>query len=309
MDRVTASAPGSSDTVPGSTPGTVRQVAPAVGIAVAAMVSAQTGAAVFVLLFDRVGTAGAAWLRLCFAAAVLLAWARPRPLSLPLGTLRPALALGGASALMTLCFFAAIDRIPLGTASALEFLGPLALAMAGLRRPVDVVWPLAAVSGVVTLTDPWTSSVDLVGVGFALAAAVGWGAYIVLTQRVADRFAGLDGLALSMTAAAVCATGPGLAGAVGGLDLRVLGISAGAALLLPVVPYALEMTALRRLTTSSFGTLMSVEPAVATAVGFVLLAQGPSAAQLAGIALVVAAGLGAARGGRRPARPACDVQA
>jgi inner membrane transporter RhtA len=121
-----------------------------------------------------------------------------------------------------------------------------------------------------------------------------WGAYIVLTQRVGDRFSGLDGLAVSMTAAALVAAGPGLPAVVGRINVQVLAISAAVAVLVPVLPYAFETAALRRLTTSSFGTLMSLEPAIGTAVGLVLLAQTPGPGQLVGIALVTLAGIGAA---------------
>jgi inner membrane transporter RhtA len=277
-----------------------RRTAPAIGLAVAAMLCVQTGAAISTWLFGQIGPVGTGWLRLSWAALVLLALTRPSLRTRTPGELLVVLGLGAVSGAMTLCYFVAIQRIPLGTATALEFLGPLTVAMLGLRRPLDLIWPLSAALGVLALTRPGTAHVNLVGVLFALGAATGWGGYIVLTQRVGDRFPGLEGLALSMAAAALStAAVPGALRGLAHLTPRVLLISAAAALLLPIVPYAFEMAALRRLTTASFGTLMSLEPAIGTVVGAVVLAQIPMVGQLAGIGLVTVAGVGAAIRGRR----------
>jgi inner membrane transporter RhtA len=165
------------------------------------------------------------------------------------------------------------------------------------------VWPGAAAIGVVLLTEPWTGAVDPVGVGYALAAACCWAAYILLTQRVGDAVEGINGLAVSMGTAGVFSTivvGPAVLPHV---TLEILLIGIGLALLLPVVPFTLEMLALRRLTTASFGTLMALEPGFAMFVGFVVLHQVPGVAALIGIALVVVAGIGAARTGARTAPP------
>ena len=195
-------------------------------------------------------------------------------------------------------FMAAVARLPLGTASALEFLGPLGVAVARGRGAAKV-WPVLAAVGVVLLTRPWSGLVDLVGVGFALAAAALWAAYILLTQRVGDEVSGLRGLAVSMPVAGLVATvvaGPFVAG---DLTVELVLAGLGLAVLLPVIPFALELLALRRLTTAAFGTLMSLEPAIALVIGLLVLHQVPGWAPLVGIAFVVAAGIGAERTGGR----------
>jgi inner membrane transporter RhtA len=193
---------------------------------------------------------------------------------------------------------AAVARMPLGTASALEFLGPLGVAVArGGRR--SLLWPGLAAAGVLLLTHPWQGGASLAGIACALGAAICWAAYIILTQAVGDEVAGLQGLAVSITVAALASTlvsGPAV---IGVLTPRLLLAGFGLALLLPVVPFSLEMYALRRLTTSAFGTLMCLEPALAVVAGFALLGQVPEAWSLAGVAFVIAAGLGAQRSGAR----------
>jgi inner membrane transporter RhtA len=199
---------------------------------------------------------------------------------------------------MTMCFMAAVDRIPLGTASSLEFLGPLGVAI--LRGRGDTrLWPAIAAIGVLLLTEPWRGALDPAGVAFALAAAVAWALYIVLTQRVGDQVAGLQGLAISMPVAGLVATvvaGPSL---LTDLTPAVILAGIGLAILLPVIPFALELLALRRLTTTSFGTLMSLEPALALVIGLIVLGQVPGVLPVAGIAFVVVAGIGAERTGAR----------
>jgi inner membrane transporter RhtA len=168
-------------------------------------------------------------------------------------------------------------------------------------RGAGRAWALLAAAGVVCLTQPWSGEADPVGVGFALAAAVCWAAYILLTQRVGDAVTGLGGLAISMPVAALVATlvaGPGV---VGDLTPELLLVGLGLAVLLPVVPFALELLALRRLTAGAFGTLMALEPAFALAIGLVVLSQVPDALAVVGVALVVAAGIGAERSGARTA--------
>ncbi len=212
------------------------------------------------------------------------------------------------TAALTLLFMAAVARLPLGTASALEFLGPLGVAVARARGRARL-WPLPAAVGVVLLTEPWLGRIDLLGVGFALGAAVCWAAYILLTQRVGDEVSGLRGLAVSMAVAGVVATaavGVGSGATVfSHVDVGLVAFGIGLAILLPVVPFSLEMLALRRLTTAAFGTLMSLEPAIALLIGLVALHQVPGVAAIVGIAFVVAAGIGAERSGSRvPVEPA-----
>ncbi len=196
---------------------------------------------------------------------------------------------------------AAIERLPLGTASALEFLGPLGVAVVR-GRGASRVFPLLALVGVLLLTEPWSGGADLLGVAFALGAAVCWAAYIVLTQRAGDAVAGLSALSLSLVVAALVATVATLAtepAAVTRLSVEVLVVGIGAAVLLPLVPYVLELLALRRLTTAAFGTMMALEPAIALLVGLVALSQVPSLLAVVGIGFVVAAGIGAERTGAR----------
>lgn len=274
---------------------------PAWTLAVGAMTSVQIGAALTTKLFPYVGPVGGLWLRLMFAAAFFLLVARPplRQLSWP--ELRPALLLGLMTGLMTVAFVLAIARIPLGTAVAIEFLGPLGVAVVRSHDRRGLAWPAIALAGVVLLTEPWTGSIDPLGVMWAALAGVGWAGYIILTQHVGDRFSGVQGLAITMPVAAVVAAVVGIPQAftTGGLSWLVLLACAGIAVLLPIVPFTLELVALRRLTTAAFGTLMALEPAIATVVGAALLTQVPTAIQVSGVALVVVAGAGAERSGHR----------
>jgi inner membrane transporter RhtA len=294
--------------VPGSASAGPHARSPALTSAVAtlcAMISVQSGAAVAVMLFDQVPPAGTAWLRLSFGALLLLLWTRPRILALPARDLGAAAALGATSSVMTLCSFQAIDSLPLGTVSAVEFLGPLAVAVFGSRRHADLLWPAVALGGVLLLTRPWTTDAEWVGIGFALGAAVGLGGYIVLTQKVADRFPGQQGIALSTTGAALfTGLAVGWSAESSWWNPRALLISAAAAVLLPIIPHVLEALALRHLTAGAFGTLMSLEPAVGTGIGAVALAQIPDPQQLFGVAMVCVAGIGACRNGVRQAEKA-----
>ena len=283
-------------------------------MAVASMSCVQVGLAVSVDLFGSVGPEGAAWLRLAWAGVILLVAVRPRRSEFTPRTLVAATLLGVVTAGVTMLFMAALTRLPLGTASAIEFLGPLGVAVARSRgRRVLLLWPALAGCGVLLLTRPWVGAVDVVGVLLALGAALCWATYILLTQAVGDEVAGVRGLAVSLPVAGLVATvvvGPHV---IPTLTPHLLVVGLGLALLLPVVPFSLEMLALRRLTTAAFGTLMSLEPAIATVAGLVLLHQVPGVWSLAGVAFVVAAGVGAERTGARasttrapaepPARP------
>lgn len=272
-------------------------------MATGSMLSVQVGLALSLGLIEYIGVEGAAWLRLAWAGVLLLLIVRPKRSAFTRSTFLTCMLLGVVTAGVTLLFMAAIARIPLGTASAIEFLGPLGVAVALGRGRHRFVWPGLAAVGVLLLTQPWAGTVDPIGVGFALAAACCWGGYILLTQRVGDSVEGINGLAVSMGTAAVFSTlvvGPVVLPRV---TPEILLIGIGLALLLPVIPFTLEMLALRRLTTASFGTLMALEPAFAMLVGFLVLTQVPGPAALVGIALVVAAGIGAARTGSRTAAP------
>jgi inner membrane transporter RhtA len=280
---------------------------PAWSMAVAAMLSVQVGAALSVRLFDDVGAGGTAWLRLTAGAVIFLLISRPPLRSLAWNDLRAALALGVATGLITTSFLTAIERIPLGTAVAIEFLGPLGVAVFRSHRRRLLVWPALALVGVLLLTEPWQGTVDPVGVALAALAAVGWATYIVLTQHIGDRFAGLQGLSVTIPVAALTAAVIGIPQAAGNITWTVVLAAFGLALLLPVIPFSLEMLALRRLTTAAFGTLMALEPAFGLLMGVLLLAQIPHAGQVVGVALVVIAGVGAERSGHRGDEPAVPL--
>lgn len=263
----------------------------AVGMVLAAAGSLQVGAAFAVTLFDEVGPAGAAFLRLAFAAVVLWAIWRPRLA----GDLRLAGAFGVALGLMNWCIYEAMDRIPLGVAVTIEFAGPLLVAVIGSRRPLDGVWIALAAAGIVLLADPGGGTTDAVGVAFALAAAACWVAYIYLSKRTGEAFPGGSGLAIAMAAGALVVLPAGLIEGGGGLaEPGLLGSALVVALASSVLPYSLELEALRRLPAAVFGVLMSLEPAVAALAGFVVLGQDLGARELAAIAMVVVASAGAA---------------
>ena len=269
-------------------------------MAICSMLCVQLGLAVSVGMIDRVGAEGAAWLRLVWAGAIFLVVGRPWRLRPSRAGFLSAVVLGVATAGVTLLFMASVARLPLGMASALEFLGPLGVAVVR-GRGGRLLWPALAAVGVVLLTEPWSGTADPVGVAFALGAACCWAAYIVFTQRVGDQVSGLGGLAISMPVAALVATvvaGPATLPRMTP-ELWLIGI--GLALMLPVVPFTLELLALRRLDTAAFGTLMSLEPAFAMLIGLALLGQAPGLLGVAGIGFVVAAGIGAERSGGREA--------
>jgi inner membrane transporter RhtA len=257
-----------------------------------AVVSVQCGAAAATTLFDEVGPAGAVLYRLLFAALILLLIWRPHPLEAERSGLGLALAFGVTLGAMNLCFYEALDRIPLGIAVTLEFVGPLAVALIDSRRPLDLVWVACAAVGVVVLSRP-SGSADAAGVALALAAGVFWGAYIHLSARIGRVFPGGRGLALAMAVAAALMLVPGTLAAGGDLiDPGPAAVGAAAGVLSSVIPYSLELEALRRLAVGTFGVLMSLEPAVAALVGLIALDQGLGALDVLGIALVVVASAG-----------------
>jgi inner membrane transporter RhtA len=266
---------------------------PAPALVLAAVVSVQFGAAVAATLIPLVGVFGAVSLRFAFAATVLLLIVRPRL------TGRTALdwlvvgAFGAILAMMNLFFYGALARIPIGVAVTMEFTGPLVLATVLSHRRKDLLAVAGAGLGVVLIsgltTTPW-AQIDLAGLGLALAAGVAWAGYIVFSARTGARFAQLDGLAIAMTIAAAL---------VAPLGLRLTGSAlwapgalwrgATVAVLSSVLPYSLELIALRRLAAHVFGILLSLEPAVAALAGLLVLGQKLNPGQLLGMALVVAA--------------------
>jgi inner membrane transporter RhtA len=263
----------------------------AVGMVLAAAASLQVGAAFAVTLFDDLGPAGAAFLRLALAAVVLWAVWRPKLA----GDLRIAGAFGVALGLMNWSIYEAIDRIPLGVAVTIEFAGPLLVAVIGSRRPLDGLWIVLAGAGILLLADPGGGSADTAGVLFALAAAACWMAYIYLSKRTGAAFAGGSGLAIAMVVGALVVLPAGVIQGGGSLAAPdLLGAALVVALASSVLPYSLELEALRRLPEAVFGVLMSLEPAVAALAGLVVLGQDLGAREVIAIGMVVVASAGAA---------------
>jgi inner membrane transporter RhtA len=257
-----------------------------VALVVAAVTSLQFGAGFAVTLFDELGPAGAALLRLAIAALVLLAVWRP---SLR-GDLRLPAAFGITLGLMNLCIYEAMDRIPLGIAVTIEFWGPLAVAVFGSRRRLDLLWVALAATGIVLLADPG-GSLDAAGVAFALAAGGLWVGYILLSVRVGAVYPGGSGLAIAMLFGALATLPFGLDGDL--LAPEMLAAGAVVALASSVIPYSLELEALRRLPARVFGVLMSLEPAVAALAGLVVLSQALALREWLAVGLVVVASAGA----------------
>jgi inner membrane transporter RhtA len=268
-----------------------RERAAAASLVLAAALSVQVGAALAVSLFDELGPAGTAFLRLAFAAAVLWAIWRPRLT----GDLRLAAAFGASLGLMNWSFYEAVDRIPLGVAVTIEFTGPLLVTVIGSRRPLDLVWVVLAGAGIVLLVDPTGGSMDPAGVAFALGAATCWMAYIYLSKRTGAAFPGGSGLAIAMAVGALIVLPAGLVQAEGALsEPYLLGSAFVVALASSVVPYSLELEALRRLPESVFGVLMSLDPAVAAMAGFVMLGQDLGPREVLAIGMVIVASAGSA---------------
>lgn len=282
---------------------TARTRVPPAVLVLGAVASVQTGAAIAKGLFDDAGPAGTVLLRVGFAALVLwLVW-RPRPGAHARRDILLAATFGVTLAGMNLAFYEALDRIPLGVAVTLEFVGPLGVAVASTRRALDALWVGLAAAGILLLADLGGGSVDATGIVLALVAGAFWAAYILVNERVGRAFPGGDGLALAMVVAALLLLPGGVAAAGDALlDPRVLAIGAAVAILSSAIPYSLELEALRRIPAGAFGVLMSLEPAVAALAGLVILGEVLATREWAGIALVVAASVGAARGAR-VARP------
>ena len=275
---------------------------PPVVVAIIAMSLLHCGAAFATHLFGEAGPSGVTWLRLTIAALILLAAtgrslvpavraASPRDLLATVG-------LGVVSAGMMLFYAQATARIELGTTTSLEFLGPLTVAVIGMRRRRELAWIAAAVAGVLLMTRPWTGEADLTGILFALAAACCWGAYIVGAQHVGRRFEVRHGLALTLAVGSLCTAPFGAPAVLADLRPGLLLAGLGVALLMPLVPFLLEMSVLQRMSSGAYGTVAGMEPAVSLLAGLVIAAQVPAPIQVAGIALVVVAGVGAARGDR-----------
>ena len=276
----------------------------------AGAVSQYLGAAVGVFLFETTEPATVAWLRAAAAALVLLAWRRPWRRGWTWRSAGAAAAFGLVTVGMNVAFYEAIARIPLGTAVAVEFVGPVAVATLGSRRARDVAAVALVVTGVVLLAGVQTD-VDPVGLLFALLAAALWAGYILVGKSVADAGAGLDSLAVGMAAAAVLSA-PLLVGVQLGTDAAAFGdartwvFGMGVGVLSSVIPYALDQPVLATIGRARFALLLALLPATATVVGAAVLAQYPAPAELAGIALVMLALIVNASSSSRPIRPRRD---
>ncbi|MFD3917423.1 DMT family transporter [Streptomyces sp. NPDC058595] len=275
-----------------------------VALVVGGMLSVQFGAAIAVLLMPRAGAVGVVTLRLLLAAVVLLVVCRPKVRGHSRADWGTVLVFGAVLAAMNLLFYQAADRIPLGAAVTLEVLGPLTLSVVASRRLGNLLWAGLALGGVVLLSGGGFDRLDPVGAAFALAAGAMWAAYIVFSARTGQRFPQADGLALAMAFGAVLTLPLGIVDA--GSKLLVpstIGLGLAVALMSSVLPYTLELLALRRLPASTFAILMSGEPALAAMAGFLVLHQDLSLTDALAIALVIMASVGAvqAQAGRRRA--------
>ncbi|MFG2879674.1 DMT family transporter [Streptomyces sp. NPDC048337] len=301
---VPATAPAAASTADPAAPGGRGTRLGPVALVIAAGISVQFGAALAVMIMPRAGAAGVVTLRLAAAALVLLLLCRPKLRGYSRSDWGTVLAFGVTMAGMNGLFYQAVDRIPLGPAVTLEVLGPLALSVIVSRRLVNLLWAGLALAGVVLLSGHGGSggggfgfgALDPAGAAFALGAGAMWAAYIVFSARTGRRFPQADGLALAMAVAAVISLPLGVIEA--GSDLVVpstLALGVGVAVLSSVLPYTLELLALRRLPAPTFAILMSLEPAIAATAGFLVLHQALSALDALAIALVIAASMGAVR--------------
>ncbi len=269
---------------------------PPTALVLVGIASVQLGSAIASTLFDDVGPGGTVMMRIVFAAIMLVVLWRPSLRGHERGDLLLAGAFGLTLAAMNFSFYESIDRIPLGAAVTCEFVGPLSVAVFGSRRPGDLVWVALAAGGILLLAAPSGSGLNAPGVILALVAGGWWAAYILLSARTGRVFPGGTGLTLAMIVASVLILPVGLVD--GGTDLlrpEILGAGVAVAVLSSLIPYSLEVEALRRIPPHVFGVLMSLEPAAAAIAGLVVLGQVLKANEWAGMGLVIIASAGATR--------------
>ncbi|GGK35929.1 EamA family transporter [Salinarimonas ramus] len=277
-----------------------RTFAIGLGSAVAAMIVLQIGAALSTPVMKVHGALEITWLRLAFAAVLIWIVARPKIRTYSALQWRTALALGAAMALVNVGFYQSLVTIPIGVAVAIEFLGPLTVAALYLIRtdPRAVIWPICAAAGVLCLTvgplgdfpsAAGPTAEQAIGMAWAASAAIGWGAYVVFMRRTGHAFAGLDGLAMSLAAATLITTPFALATSDGPPSTDALFAGLCLAVLVPLIPYALEMAALKRMHVREFGVCTSAEPVIAVLVGWFVLGQILGPMQLVGVVLVTLA--------------------
>ena len=281
------------------------RAASAVVLVVVGLACQEVGASIAYLLFPEMGPLGMVMLRLVFSAVILLAIARPRLRGHDRAAWRAVVRFGAVLALMNALFYVALERLPLGVTVTIEVLGPLTLSLVASRRtsawPWSLLWAALALAGVLALGGGGWDRLDLLGVLFALGAAASWAFYILSSARVGAAFPSLEGLALAMTVGALLSLPFGIVDAgTALLRIDLVALGAAVAVLSSTIPYALELIALRRLPASAFAVLMSLAPATAALAGLVLLGQRLAWLEVVGIALVIAASIGAVRAsGRR----------
>ncbi|WP_238009081.1 EamA family transporter [Dactylosporangium sp. AC04546] len=269
-----------------------------VGLVLASQTSVHSGAAVATMLFPIAGAAGVVTLRLVIGAALMLAVCRPKLRGHRAGDWALLAGFGVVLAVMNFLYYLAIERMPIGPVVTLEVLGPLTLSVLAGKGAARWLWALLALAGVALLGFGGLDAggFDLIAAGLALAAGACWAGYILLSARTGSRFPKQDGLALAMTVAALVALPLGVTTSGGALFEPVtLALGAAVAVLSSVLPYSLELAALRRLPTGTFAVLMSLGPAIAALAGFAIAGQALSVAEIAAIVLVVAASAGAVR--------------
>jgi inner membrane transporter RhtA len=275
--------------------------ASAVGLVVSAAVSVQIGAAVAKSLFPSFGPAGVVFLRLVFGSAALWAIGRPELRGRARADLRLVVVLGVVLVSMNVCFYEALSRVPLGIAVTIEFLGPLAVAVVGSRRALDLVWVVLAGGGVALLADARGGSTHLSGIALAAAAGFFWALYIMVGTRVGARFPGVSGLAPAMVLGAVLIAPWGIYSAGPHLrDAQLVGAAVGVGLLSSALPWSLEIEAMRRVPLYVFGIVSSLEPSVAAIAGLLFLHEHLHARAWLAIVFVIAASAGAAGRRRSP---------
>ncbi|GAA5210101.1 EamA family transporter [Microbacterium kyungheense] len=292
---------------PGAAAGSRGGTTPAILLVIAGLACQEVGASLAVLLFPQVGPLGMVMLRLVFSALVLLLIARPRVRGHSRRDWTSVALFGLVLALMNSLFYLALERLPLGVTVTIEVLGPLVLSIVAARRASAWLWALLALAGVVALGGGGWDRLDPLGVLFALGAAGSWAFYILASARVGRAFPKLDGLALAMAVGAVISLPLGIVDAGAALfSIQIVALGAAVAVLSSTIPYAFELIALRRLPAAAFAILMSLAPATASLAGFIFLGQHMTWLELAGIALVIAASIGAVRSSARAAREAAE---
>jgi inner membrane transporter RhtA len=267
---------------------------PPFALVLGGIASVQIGAALARTLFDDLGASGTSLVRIFFAAVALMIVWRPDPRRHTWNELRYAVVFGLTLGLMNLTFYLGLARLDLGVAVTIEFIGPLAVAVFGSRRRLDLVWAALAALGILLLANPGgANSLDGLGVLFVLIAGACWAAYILIAQSAGRIFQGSHGVAYAMVVATFVPLAPGIADAGSALlNPGLLAAGAAVGLLSSAIPYSLETEALRRIPANVFGVLMSMEPAVAALAGFVVLGQDLGLHEIVAIALVVAASAG-----------------